>query len=86
MIEVASKELRTDTDGLLQKVEMGETVVITQRGKPVAKLVPHRVNAPRWFTRDEVVAIVESGSADPALRADLERLAGDTTDDLGPIR
>jgi hypothetical protein len=30
--------------------------------------------------------IVESSSADPGLRADLERLAGETTDDLGPIR
>jgi len=30
--------------------------------------------------------IVAASSSDPGLRADLERLAGDTTDDLGPIR
>jgi len=86
IVEVASRELRNDTAGLLRKVEAGETVVITRRGKPVANLVPHRGNAPRWFTREEVAAIAESSSADPGLRADLERLAGETTDDLGPIR
>ncbi len=29
--------------------------------------------------------IVTRFAADPGLKADLERLAGDTTDDLGPI-
>jgi prevent-host-death family protein len=86
MAEVASRELRNDTAGLLRKVEAGETVVITRRGKPVADLIPHRGDSPRWFTPDEVMAVVESSSADPGLRADLERLAGDTTDDLGPVR
>jgi antitoxin (DNA-binding transcriptional repressor) of toxin-antitoxin stability system len=61
-------------------------MVITVRGKPVADLVPHLADAPRWLSPDEVVAITESRSADPGLRADLERLAGDTTEDLGPIR
>jgi len=85
MVEVASRELRNDTAGVLRKVEAGETVVITRRGKPVADLVPHRTDAPRWFSRNEVIGIVESSSADSGLRADLERFAGDTTDDL-PIR
>jgi antitoxin (DNA-binding transcriptional repressor) of toxin-antitoxin stability system len=67
-------------------VEAGETVVVTRRGKPVANLVPHRADSPRWLTPGEVMAIVASSSADPGLRADLERLAGETTDDLGPIR
>ena len=78
--------MRNDTAGLLRKVEAGETVVITRRGKPVANLVPHQGSGPRWFTRAEVSAIVEASSADPGLRADLERLASETTDDLGPIR
>jgi antitoxin (DNA-binding transcriptional repressor) of toxin-antitoxin stability system len=70
---------------VLRKVEAGETVVITRRGKPVADLVPHHGSASRWFTPDEVMEIVEHSSADPGLRDDLERFAGDTTDDL-PIR
>jgi prevent-host-death family protein len=85
MVEVASRELRNDTAGVLRRVEQGETIVITRRGKPVADLVPHRTTARRWLTREEVVDIIENHSADPGLRADLERLAGDTTDDLGPI-
>jgi antitoxin (DNA-binding transcriptional repressor) of toxin-antitoxin stability system len=67
-------------------VEAGETVVITVRGKPVADLVPHRVDAPRWIAREELVALLKTRSADQGLRDDLERIAGDTTDDLGPIR
>jgi antitoxin (DNA-binding transcriptional repressor) of toxin-antitoxin stability system len=70
----------------LRKVEAGETVVITRRGKPVADLVPHAANAPRWISRDELIPLLETHSADPGLRDDLERYAGDTTDDLGPIR
>jgi antitoxin (DNA-binding transcriptional repressor) of toxin-antitoxin stability system len=69
----------------LRRVEAGETVVITVRGKPVADLVPHRPSGPRWLGPDEVMEIVTKFSADPGLRDDLERIAGDTTDDLGPI-
>lgn len=61
-------------------------MVITVRGKPVADLVPHRADAPRWLTPEQVLAIASTRSADPELRADLELLAGDTTEDLGPIR
>jgi antitoxin (DNA-binding transcriptional repressor) of toxin-antitoxin stability system len=71
---------------LLRRVEAGETVVITMRGRPVADLVPHRTDAPRWLAPEEVVGIVAAYSADPGLRDDLERLAGDTSEDLGPIR
>ena len=71
---------------MLRRVEAGESVVITVRGKPVADLVPHRDDAPRWISREELVPLLETHSADPGLRADLERIAGDTTDDLGPIR
>jgi prevent-host-death family protein len=83
-VEVASRELRNDTAGLLRRVEAGERVVITLRGRPVADLVPHREQA-RWLGPDEVMEIVTKFSADPGLRDDLDRLAGDTTDDLGPL-
>jgi len=71
---------------VLRRVEAGETVVITRRGKPVANLVPHREGSSRWFAPGEVMRIVETSAADPGLRDDLERFAGDTTDDLGPVR
>lgn len=85
-VEVASRELRNDTAGLLRRVEEGESIVITRRGKPVADLVPHRPATSRWFTPDEVMEVVEHSSADPGLRGDLERLVGERTDELGPIR
>ncbi|MEX2108676.1 MAG: type II toxin-antitoxin system prevent-host-death family antitoxin [Solirubrobacterales bacterium] len=78
--------MRNETARLLRRVEAGETVVITVRGKPVADLVPHRDDAPRWMARDELVDLLKTHSADPGLRDDLERIAGDTTDDLGPIQ
>jgi len=85
-VEVASRELRNDTAGLLRRVEEGETIVITRRGKPVADLVPHHHATSRWFTPDEVMKVIEHNSADPGLRDDLERLVGETTADLGSIR
>ncbi|HEX5594104.1 MAG TPA: type II toxin-antitoxin system prevent-host-death family antitoxin [Solirubrobacterales bacterium] len=85
-VEVASRELRNHTAGLLRRVEAGEKIVITRRGKPVADLVPHRRAASRWFTPDEVLEVIAQNAADPGLKDDLERLVGENTDDLGPIR
>jgi len=85
MVEVATRELRNDTAGVLRRVEAGETVVITVRGKAVADLVPHRRDESRWMPRDELLELLKTHSADPGLRDDLNRIAGETTDDLGPI-
>ena len=85
-VEVASRELRNDTAGLLRRVEEGETIVITRRGKPVADLVPHRQSTGRGLTPAEVVEIRAIASADPTWAADLAKLREETTDDLGPIR
>ncbi len=85
MAEVATRELRNDTAGVLRRVEAGETVVITVRGRAVADLIPHRPDEPRWMPREELVELLKTHSADPGLRDDLKRIAGETTDDLGPI-
>ena len=45
MITVGSFEAKTKLAELLDKVEAGETVTITRRGKAVAKLVPATVDA-----------------------------------------
>lgn len=83
--EVASRELRNDTAGLLRRVEEGEEIVITTRGKPVAALVPLGEERRRWLPRAELARRLALAQADPALRTDLARLAGETTDDLGPL-
>jgi len=83
--EVASRELRNDTAGLLRRVEEGEEIVITTRGKPVAALIPLAAERRRWLPRAELARRLSTTQADSGLRADLARLAGETTDDLGPL-
>ena len=85
MTRIATRELRNDTAGVLRRVQAGEEVVITVRGEPVAQIVPLVEDQRRGMSRRELTAMLTSSQADPGLRSDLERLAGDTTDDLGPI-
>jgi len=85
MESVAARELRNDTAGLLRRVEAGEEVVITVNGRPAARLVAVDARR-RWLPRAELARRLRSAQADPGLRADLAALAGDTTDDLGPVR
>jgi prevent-host-death family protein len=86
MAVVASRELRNNTAGLLRRVQAGEDVVITVNGEPVAQLTAVRTSRRRWLPRAELVTRLRTAQADPGLRDDLARLAGDTTDDLGPVR
>lgn len=86
MTLIASRALRNDTAGLLRRVQVGEEVIITVNGRPVAQLVPLSQARRRWLPRAELAARLRTGQADPGLRLTLDRLAGGTTDDLGPIR
>jgi prevent-host-death family protein len=83
---IASRELRNDTAGVLRRVHEGFPLTITVNGRPVAQLVSMRRSRRSWIRRDDLVARLRRAQADPGLRDDLARLAGDTTDDLGPIR
>lgn len=85
MSEVASRELRNNVAGVLRRAQAGEQIVITTRGKPVASLNPIERPRRRWLARTELVQRLKVAQADPDLRKTLARLAGDTTEDLGPI-
>ncbi|OBA77953.1 prevent-host-death family protein [Mycobacterium sp. 1164966.3] len=85
MPEIASRELRNDTAGLLRRVQAGEDITVTVKGKPVALLTALRATRTRWLTRDELADRLDRAQADPGLRRQLSELAGDTTDDLGPL-
>jgi prevent-host-death family protein len=86
MLEVASRELRNDTAGVLARVQRGDVVTITVNGKPVAQLAPlQRARRRHWIGRDDLSRRLFRGQADPGLRDDLNALTGDTTDDLGPL-
>jgi prevent-host-death family protein len=82
-VEVASRELRNDTAGLLRRVEAGERIVITRRGKPVADLVPHKPSMGRGLTPSEVIEIREIASGDPTWGAELAAMRAE--DKLDPI-
>lgn len=84
MSEVASRELRNETAAVLRRVQTGEDVTITVNGRPVAQLTAVRTSR-RWLGRSELIARLRRNQADPGLRDDLDRLVGDTTDDLGPV-
>jgi prevent-host-death family protein len=85
MTTIASRELRNDTAGVLRQVAAGEEVVVTVNGLPVARITPVREQRRQWLPKGEFLARLQGRQADPGLRTDLARLAGETTDDLGPI-
>ena len=84
-LEVASRELRNNSAELLRRVDAGEQVVITVRGRPVASLVAFERSRRRWLSRADLGRRLAAAQADAGLRHDLALLAGDTTDDLGPV-
>ena len=81
MAEVASRELRNDTRGLLRRVEAGEHVIITVDGRPVAVLGPVS-GRPSWISKDEFVRRFADKQADAGLADELRQLVPDVTDDL----
>ena len=82
MTEVASRDLRNNTAGVLSRVQAGEDIVITVNRQPVARVVPIGVERKAWLARPELLRRLSSAQADHGLRDDLARLAGETTDDL----
>ncbi len=82
--EVGARELRNNTAEVLRRVEAGDDIVITARGKPVAALVPLTSERRRWLSRRELTQRLATTQADAGLRDDLALLAGETTDDLDP--
>lgn len=81
MTDVASRELRNQTRSLLDRVEAGERLTITVDGRPVAMLQPIG-RRPQWLPRDAFSRQVLTRQADSGLTSDLEKIAGEMTDDL----
>lgn len=52
MISVGTYEAKTNLTRLIERVEGGETILVTRHGKPVAKIVPAHEVAPRRSTRE----------------------------------
>jgi antitoxin (DNA-binding transcriptional repressor) of toxin-antitoxin stability system len=85
MDAVASRDLRNHTADVLRRVREGGVVAVTVRGQVVAELHPPTDARPRSWRRADLASWLPREQADPALRDDLRVLAGETTDDLGPL-
>lgn len=80
-MDVGVRELRNRTSDVIAAVESGERVTLTVRGAPVADIVPHGRRS-RWISGEQLGRELERRSADPGLTADLDRVAGQTLDEL----
>jgi prevent-host-death family protein len=73
MERIGVRELRQHASGYLVRVAAGETLEVTDRGRPVARLVPIRV--------DEWDDLITSGRVSPA--ADVADIADEAPRDYG---
>lgn len=77
MASVAVRDLRNRTAEVVRSIEEGEEITLTNRGRPIARIVPIRGERRRYLTRSEVAGLP---LADPGLRDDLRRLADEALD------
>lgn len=80
-MEIGVRDLRNRTAQVIDAVAAGERITLTVRGEPVADIVPHG-HRTRWLPGDWLRDQLADRSADAALTAELEDLAGDTLDRL----
>jgi prevent-host-death family protein len=81
MGDVAIRELRNDTSGVLRRVEAGERIRLTVSGRAVAEIVP-LARRPRYVRWEELWGGPLDVAADPAAAGELRDLLPGTTDDL----
>jgi prevent-host-death family protein len=62
-------DAKTNLSQLIDRVELGETIVITRHGMPVARLVPYQDDADRDRVREAVDGLL--GFKGPKLRKGL---------------
>jgi prevent-host-death family protein len=84
MADIPARELRNDVSAVLRRVERGERLRVTVRGRPVAELVPLPAR-PTSMTWDAFVRDSHRWRADTALADELAELLPGTTADL-PIQ
>jgi len=80
-MEIGVRDLRNRTSQVIDAVRAGERVVLTVHGEAVADIVPHGLRT-RWLSGDHLRGELADRAADPALRGDLDALAGQTLDEL----
>ena len=63
---------------MIKDVEQGEVFVITRRGSPIAKLIPHKLDKtvdPEWVAAfEEMMALFEEGASLGGLKVNRDEL------------
>jgi prevent-host-death family protein len=80
-MEIGVRDLRNRTARVIDAVKAGERVVLTVNGDPLADIVPHGQRA-RWLSGEQLREQLNDRAADPALKEELDQLAGQTLDEL----
>jgi prevent-host-death family protein len=80
-MDIGVRDLRNHTGRVIDAVRAGDRVTLTVHGEPVADIVPHERRA-RWLSGQELRRKLAARAADPALRQDLDELAGQTLAEL----
>ena len=57
------RELNVNSSALARRAEAGETITITDRGKPIVDLVPHQPTA-RFARKDDVLRALRGAGRD----------------------
>ena len=78
--EAGIRELRNHLSRYLERVRQGEELIVTDRGTPIARVVP--VDGPRAY--DELVAagVIEQSEASSRRRPDTRIVADGSVSDL----
>lgn len=69
---VTAEDLRDSSPSLLERVEAGETLIVTVEGRPVARLTP--IGRHRWMPKHEFAALFDAEPADPSLASERRAL------------
>jgi prevent-host-death family protein len=80
-MEIGVRDLRNRTSQVIAAVRAGERVVLTVHGEAIADIVPHGQRT-RWLPGEYLRQQLADRAADAALTDDLDRLAGQTLDEL----
>lgn len=68
---IAQRELRNNNADILNRVEAGESFVVTRNGTAVADVVPHiEQNAPPMFPKTRDLTVRRQAARQPALDRD----------------
>lgn len=80
-MEIGVRDLRNRTARVIDAVKAGERVTLTVNGEPAADIVPHGQRT-RWLPGAQLRDQLRDRAADPALQYELDRLTGQTLDEL----